>query len=56
MTVRARPGSPSRNLQLSNLIEVYVLACRAEGKSPRTIRWYVPKLRGFEEYLRSNRH
>ena len=44
-----------RNLELSGLVEAYLLTCRAEGKSPNTIRWYEQKLRAFLEYLRSRR-
>jgi predicted nucleic acid-binding protein len=53
MRNRLRPLG--RGLELSNLIEAYLLACRAEGKSTNTIRWYEQKLRTFLEYLRSQR-
>lgn len=47
--IRARASS------FSNLIEAYLLACKAEGKSTRTTSWYLQGLRGFEDYLRSRR-
>src|SRR5215218_5756449 len=31
--------------------ESYLLACRAEGKSPRTVSWYSQKLRAFAGWL-----
>ncbi len=55
MTMRNRLRALGKDLELSNLIEAYLLACRAEGKSPNTIRWYEQKLRTFLEYLRSRR-
>jgi len=55
MTMRNRLRPLGRGLELSNLIEAYLLACRAEGKSPNTIRWYEQKLRTSLEYLRSQR-
>ncbi|NLF00614.1 MAG: site-specific integrase [Anaerolineales bacterium] len=33
------------------LAEGYRVYCLAEGKSPKTIRWYLGKLRIFQEYL-----
>jgi len=33
------------------LVEGYRVYCLAEGKSPKTIRWYLGKLRIFQEYL-----
>jgi hypothetical protein len=27
-------------LQMENLIQGYILACRAENKSPGTVQWY----------------
>jgi site-specific recombinase XerD len=44
-----------RDLELPNLVEAYLLACRAEGKSANTIRWYEQKLRGFLDFLSSRR-
>jgi site-specific recombinase XerD len=44
-----------RGLELPNLIEAYLLACRAEGKSPNTVRWYEQKLRTITEFLRTRR-
>ena len=42
-----------KTLELEEMIEGYRLSCRAEGKSPNSIRWYMHKLRIFERYLRS---
>ena len=36
---------------LEKLTEGYRIYCQAEGKSPRTIRWYLGKLRIFRDYL-----
>ncbi|MGD9890140.1 MAG: tyrosine-type recombinase/integrase [Dehalococcoidia bacterium] len=33
------------------LAESYLLACRAENKSPQTVQWYEHKLRGFLTWL-----
>jgi len=40
-------------LKLREMIEGYRLFCRAGGRSPKSIRWYMHKLRIFEKYLRS---
>ncbi len=40
-------------LKLGEMIEGYRLLCRAEGRSRKSIRWYMHKLRIFEEYLQS---
>ena len=55
MTVRNQLRAVGRGLELANVVEAYLLTCRAEGKSPNTIRWYEQKLRTFLEYLRSRR-
>lgn len=55
MTTSKRFRPQSRDLSLPGLVEAYLLACRAEGKSARTIRWYERKLRAFVDYLRSRR-
>ncbi|TMB64976.1 MAG: hypothetical protein E6J43_12595 [Chloroflexi bacterium] len=55
MTKTAQLRGLGRGLELSNLIEAYLLACQAEGKSPQTIRWYEQKLRSFTDHLRSRR-
>jgi len=39
---------------LNSAIMEYILFCRTEGKSPRTIRWYRQKLDYFEHFLREN--
>jgi hypothetical protein len=36
---------------LRQLVEGFELSCRAEGKSPRTIEWYVQFLRHFCSYF-----
>ena len=41
----------SENLELTNLIEGFRLSCQTEGKSPRTIEWYDPMMRGFGGFL-----
>ncbi len=38
-------------MELSTLIDGYLLYCHADGKSPRTIRWYTGKLSVFQEYI-----
>ena len=38
-------------LHLGNLIEGYILACWAEGKSPNTVQWYGDFLRLFLHLL-----
>lgn len=55
MAMRNKLRALGRDLELSNLVEAYLLACRAEGKSPSTLRWYEQKLRAFVEYLTSRR-
>jgi len=55
MTRKAEFRTLGRGLELSNLIEAYLLACQAEGKSLQTIRWYEQKLRTFTDHLRSRR-
>ncbi len=55
MATSKRLRALSRDLELPNLIEAYLLACRSEGKSASTIRWYEQKLRGFLDFLSSRR-
>ena len=55
MTKTAQLRSLGKGLELASLIEAYLLACQAEGKSPRTITWYEQKLRTFTDHLRSRR-
>src|SRR2546425_13081349 len=55
MRSQSRLRAIGRGLELPNLIEAYLLACRAEGKSPNTIRWYEQKLRTITEFLRTRR-
>ena len=40
-------------LELANLIEGFKLSCQTEGKSPRTIEWYVAFLTRFRRFLES---
>lgn len=49
-TTRLRALRTER-LDLSTVTESYLLACRANGLSPRTTHWYEQKLRGFIDYL-----
>jgi len=39
------------DLELKTLLSAYRLSCQAEGKSPATIKWYMPFLARFEDYL-----
>lgn len=39
------------DLPLDRVIDAYLLACRAEGMSPNTVRWYGQKLIGFRSHL-----
>ncbi len=39
------------NLYLSNLIEGFKLSCQTEGKSSRTIEWYISFLNRFQSFL-----
>jgi len=34
-------------IKLENLVEEYLLVCRTEGKSPKTLRGYREKLKRF---------
>lgn len=36
---------------MHQFISTYLSACRAEGKSPRTLEWYDQKLRVFDQWL-----
>ena len=42
--------------QLVDVLREYLLCCRIEGKSPRTIAWYRQKLEYFDEFLRRDDH
>ncbi len=55
MAVRSWLRPLGRELELPNLTESYLLTCRAEGKSPNTIRWYEQKLRALYGYLCARR-
>jgi site-specific recombinase XerD len=46
-------ASPSSSLSLPDLIAYYETCNRAEGKSPKTIKWYSDNLRRFHDYLKS---
>jgi len=39
---------------LEELIEGFRLYCLAEGKAPKTIGWYIPKLIYLKQYLEEN--
>jgi site-specific recombinase XerD len=41
------------DLTIDELINLYEISTRAEGKSPRTIEWYIDILKPFAVYLRS---
>ncbi len=43
-----------RGNELKTLIAYYTLLCQAEGKSPRTVRWYRQKLDYFASFLEKN--
>jgi hypothetical protein len=38
---------------LSNLIEGFRLSCQTDGKSPRTVEWYIANLKGCRDFLTS---
>ena len=40
-------------LELENLIEGFKLSCQIEGKSPKTIEWYIAFLTRFRRFLES---
>jgi hypothetical protein len=39
------------NLELGNLIQGFKLTCQTEGKSPKTIDWYISFLNRFGLFL-----
>jgi len=39
------------NLEMGNLIQGFKLSCQTEGKSPRTIEWYISFLTRFQLFL-----
>ncbi len=41
-------------LDLQNLIKGFALSCQTEGKSPKTIEWYICFLRKFLQFLQLN--
>jgi len=41
-------------LELSNLIQGFKLSCQTEGKSPKTIEWYISFLLRFLKFLEQN--
>ncbi len=47
MIVRGVPG----RRPLERIVEAYLLACRTEGMSPNTVRWYDQKLSAFLSHL-----
>ncbi len=42
------------NLALESLINGFKLSCQAEGKSPRTVEWYIAFLMRFHRFLEAN--
>lgn len=44
----------TRVLELRNLIEGFKLTCQTEGKSPKTIEWYISFLQRFHRFLEAN--
>jgi hypothetical protein len=45
----------SNTLELKNLIEGFKLSCQTEGKSPRTVEWYVSFLTRFRLFLETSK-
>lgn len=41
----------SKMLRLDNLIEAFRLSCRVEGKSPKTVEWYLDFLNRFYRFM-----
>ena len=41
-----------RTPTLDQVIDVYILCCATEGKSPKTISWYSANLRRFRDYIK----
>jgi site-specific recombinase XerD len=44
----------NNSLDLANLIEGFRLSCQTEGKSPKTIEWYICFLNKFGQFLKRN--
>jgi site-specific recombinase XerD len=44
------------NLYLENLIKGFILCCKTEGKSPKTIEWYESFLNRFLRFLKTNNY
>ena len=42
-------------LELENLIQGFKLSCQTEGKSPKTIEWYIAFIGRFLGFLKSNK-
>jgi site-specific recombinase XerD len=42
-----------KSLELANLIDGFRLSCQTEGKSPKTIDWYICFLNRFRQFLES---
>jgi len=45
----------SNTLELKNLIEGFKLSCQTEGKSPKTVEWYISFLTRFRLFLEANK-
>ena len=43
----------NNGLDIANLIEGFRLSCQTEGKSPKTIEWYICFLNRFRQFLQS---
>ena len=44
----------NKSLELANLIDGFRLSCQTEGKSPKTIDWYICFLKKFGQFLEQN--
>jgi integrase/recombinase XerD len=44
----------NKSLELANLIDGFRLSCQTEGKSPKTIDWYICFLNKFGQFLEQN--
>jgi len=44
----------TKSIEIQSLIEGFRLYCMAEGKRPNTVRWYMSKLKIFQNYLKTH--
>ena len=42
-------------LELENLIQGFKLSCQTDGKSPKTIEWYIAFIGRFLRFLKNNK-